>query len=222
MTLPAFLPSCVFLYRSSVYVIRMGAITDLIMGPVDRESEALAQALRRRDPETLDHLIERYHYRLLRYLLSLTRCRETAEDVFQETWLRVLERGYLYHGRARFDAWLFTIARNLVIDRLRHERPQVSLEALLDPGEERQDGKAEPSVEESAHDEVFRHEEGEQIANALGARPATQREALVLRFQEDMSMEEIAQVSSAPLSTVKSRIYRGLQFLQQALDGVRP
>ncbi len=199
----------------------MGAITDLIMGPLDGESEALAQALRRRDPDTLDSLIERYHYRLLRYLQSLTRCRETAEDIFQETWLRVLERGHQYNGRSRFDTWLFAIARNLVIDRLRREHPQVSLDELLDADQGRPAHKIEAAGTASAQELISRKEEGELIAGALGTLPATQREALVLRYQEDLSLEEIARVSSAPVSTVKSRIYRGLEILRETLDGGR-
>ncbi len=212
--------ACVFFWASCVYAFRMGAITDLIMGPLDGESGALAQALRERDPDTLDLLIERYHYRLLRYLLSLTRSRETAEDIFQETWIRVLERGYQYNGRSRFDTWLFSIARHLVIDRLRREHPHASLETLFDLDEGRLPGSVD-TVPGSAHDLVSRREAGEQVAAALEILPATHREALLLRYQEEMSLEEIAQVSSAPLSTVKSRIYRGLELLRETLDGER-
>src|SRR6185312_13722193 len=77
------------------------------------ENRALAQALRVRDPEVLDRLIEEYQYRLLRYLVSLTGARALAEDLFQETWIRVLERGRQYDPRYRFEPWLFAIARNL-------------------------------------------------------------------------------------------------------------
>jgi len=81
-----------------------------------RENAAIARGLRSQDPELLDRLIELYQHRLLRYLLFLTGKREVAEDLFQETWMRVLLRGSQYNGKARFDTWLFTIARNLVID----------------------------------------------------------------------------------------------------------
>ncbi len=81
-----------------------------------RENAAIARGLKKQDPELLDHLIELYQHRLLRYLLFLTGKREVAEDLFQETWMRVLLRGGQYNGKARFDTWLFTIARNLVID----------------------------------------------------------------------------------------------------------
>ena len=83
---------------------------------VQTENAAIAHGLNRQNPELLDQLIELYQHRLLRYLLFLTGKREVAEDLFQETWMRVLLRGAQYNGKARFDTWLFTIARNLVID----------------------------------------------------------------------------------------------------------
>ena len=87
----------------------------------------LPSALKRQDPGLIDQLIVQYQHRLLRYLLYLTSNRELAEDLFQETWMRVLVRGAQYNGNARFDTWLFTIARNLVID-YRRKRTMASLE----------------------------------------------------------------------------------------------
>ena len=67
------------------------------------ENAAIAHGLKKQNPELLDHLIELYQHRLLRYLLFLTGKREVAEDLFQETWVRVLLRGAQYNGKARFD-----------------------------------------------------------------------------------------------------------------------
>ena len=83
---------------------------------VREESLAVSQGLKRQDAGLLDTLIVRYQHRLLRYLLFLTSNREMAEDLFQEVWMRVLVRGSQFNGKARFDTWLFAIARNLVID----------------------------------------------------------------------------------------------------------
>src|SRR5208282_3629634 len=96
-----------------------------------RENLAIAEGLKRQEVGLLDQLIVRYQHRLLRYLLFLTGNRETAEDLFQEVWMRVLVRGAQFNGRARFETWLFTIARNLVID---HRRKRVlnSLDELVD------------------------------------------------------------------------------------------
>jgi RNA polymerase sigma-70 factor (ECF subfamily) len=74
------------------------------------DAKSLARSLKQRDPELLDRLIELYQFRLFRYLLHLTANRERAEDFFQETWLRVLERGHQYDGKWKFEAWLFAIA----------------------------------------------------------------------------------------------------------------
>ena len=103
-----------------------------------RENAAIARGLKSQDPELLDHLIELYQHRLLRYLLFLTGKREVAEDLFQETWMRVLLRGGQYNGKARFDTWLFTIARNLVID-LSRKRTMASLDEM---SETTDDGRA--------------------------------------------------------------------------------
>src|ERR1043165_5262383 len=78
----------------------------LVADPDHRPS---ARAMRRRDPELIDQLVSRFHYRLLRYLVYLTSRREQAEDLVQETWMRVLERAGQYNGRSRFEPWLFSI-----------------------------------------------------------------------------------------------------------------
>jgi RNA polymerase sigma-70 factor, ECF subfamily len=74
--------------------------------------------------------VERCQHRLVRYLLYLTGRREYAEDLAQETWIRVLQRGSRYNGRQRFDPWLFAIARNLAIDDLRKKRKAVETASL--------------------------------------------------------------------------------------------
>src|SRR2546427_13170162 len=80
------------------------------------EAKSIARGLQKRDPDVLDRLIEQYQYRLFRYLIYVTGNKERAEDFFQETWIRVLERGHQYDGKSKFEAWLFAIARHLVID----------------------------------------------------------------------------------------------------------
>jgi RNA polymerase sigma-70 factor (ECF subfamily) len=178
------------------------------------DPRSVARGLRRRDPEVLDWLIEQYQYRLFRYLLCITGSREMAEDVFQETWMRVLERGRQYDGKSKFEMWLFSISRHLVIDLQRRKTPQ-SLEALTHP-----DCNGSPEL--AAHDpsplDLFSClEEKASIRTWLGRLPAIHREVLVLRFQEDLSLDEIAVVLTLPLSTVKSRLYRALQLLRESV-----
>lgn len=184
------------------------------------ERAEIARGLRRRDPSVLDRLIEQYQHRLFRYLVYLAGNRTLAEDLFQETWLRVLERGRQYDGKSPFETWLFAIARHLLIDTLRRKSP-ASLDALRDPAE----GAAlwePPAADPSAYELLAGREQEAQMAVAVAGVPAVYREVLMLRFQEDLGLEEIAAVVGAPLSTVKSRLYRGLSALRQQMGRSRP
>jgi len=184
---------------------------------MEREERELARGLRRRDADLLERLIERYQHRLFRYLLFLTGSRESAEDLFQETWMRVLERGHQYDGRSKFETWLFAIARHLAIDLQRRKQP-ASLDELLEATEGQPARELAAPWEVTALDQVAGREEGERIQSALARLPASYREVLVLRFHEDLALQEIAVVVSAPLSTIKSRLYRGLEELRRCLQ----
>jgi RNA polymerase sigma-70 factor (ECF subfamily) len=156
---------------------------------------------------------------LLRYLIHLTGQRELAEDFFQETWLRVLERGGQYDGRHEFSTWLFTIARNLVFDDSRRKRP-ISLDSVAG-GDDFPAFDVPATGKPSAFDAAVQSEQNEQISAGMEHLAAEFREALVLRFQEGMSLNEIAEVTGAPLGTVKSRLYRGLSALEPWVKGAR-
>jgi RNA polymerase sigma-70 factor, ECF subfamily len=179
------------------------------------ENLAVAQGLKRHDAELLDRLIVQYQHRLLRYLLFLTGDREMADDLFQETWMRVLTRGSQYNGAARFDTWLFTVARNMLID-LRRRRTMVSLEELC-TGEGEEYTFEIPSTEPTPFDRYRSQEDARRVAAALMMLDPLHREVMVLRFHEELSLEEIAVVTRSPLSTVKSRLYRGISALKPHL-----
>ena len=186
---------------------------------VHQENLAIAAGLKHQEAGLLDELIVRYQHRLLRYLLFLTSSRELAEDLFQEVWMRVLVRGGQYNGKARFDTWLFTIARNLVID-YRRKRTLASLDELLDGASEDDRPMNYEVVDEqpSPFDHMASGQDRERIAAALLELDTVYREVLVLRFHEDLSLQEIATVTRAPLSTVKSRLYRGLAAIKPRLE----
>jgi RNA polymerase sigma-70 factor (ECF subfamily) len=195
----------------------MVAVVMAFSRAAETESQCIARALRRMDSEFIGRLVSQYHYRLLRYMVYLTSRREQAEDLVQETWLRVLERAGQYNRRLRFEPWLSSIARNLAIDDLRR-RQRASLDTSGLPVSEV--GLELPA---SDHHSPFlaaaRSEDAGRIAIALGALEPIYREALLLRFQEELSLEEIAQVAGAPVSTISSRIHRGLSMLRSSLEG---
>ena len=220
---------CVFWRRLAVYPMAMD-ITFQPSSPatgvarsalcfssfMTEDAQALTQKLKRRDPELLDRLIEQYQFRLFRYLLHLTASRERAEDFFQETWLRVLERGHQYDGKWKFEAWLFAIARNLVLDWHRRKKPQ-SINSLAGE-DERAEFDVRDERSESPLESVLQSEQRAGVRQSLQKIPAVYREVLLLRFQEELQLDEIAGVTATPISTVKSRLYRGLEALKGAMS----
>ncbi len=196
----------------------MNAAAHYFVNLMESEASAIARGLRRRDPDLLDRLIEQYQHRLLRYLVYLSGNRELAEDLFQETWIRVLERGHQYDGKHEFSTWLYAVARNLTIDFLRKKNP-VSLDGLMGDEEHAPLEPADPRP--MAWEVVQRQQQAEHIGAALLSIPVEYRETVVLRFQEGLSLDEIATVTRAPLGTVKSRLYRGLNMLMSQLGGTQ-
>ena len=175
----------------------------------------IERALRDRDADALDELVDIHGDSLLRYLIHLTGDPDLARDVFQDTWLRVLERGHRYDPRRPFLAWLFTVARNRAIDLLRIRRP-LSIEALEEP-----DGGGAAGLSREAgpspFDSLAARERHERVSGAMGGLPAAYREVLFLRFAEELSLKEVALITGLALPTVKSRLYRGLQQLASRL-----
>jgi RNA polymerase sigma-70 factor (ECF subfamily) len=183
---------------------------------METEEARIARALRRRDPDVLDALIAQYQHRLLRYLLHLTGNFATAEDLFQETWMRVLEKGHLYDGKSKFVTWLLTIAHNVAIDHLRRRSP-----ASLDEMQESEDA-APFDVQDcrpSPFEQAAANQESARLDAAMQQLPAIFREVLTLRIHEQMKLEEIAKLIHIPLATVKTRLYRGVMALRPALKG---
>jgi len=173
--------------------------------------------LRRGDVDALAELIARYQNRLYRYLLRLVREPAEAEDLFQQTWLRVAQKIRAFDPSRNFDAWLFTLARNLAIDHLRRIRP-LSLDEPVS-GEPFEESRTDRliSTESLPFDRALAAERRNRLAQAMERMPAVYREVLTLRFEEEMKVEEIAQVIGAPLSTVKTRLRRSLEQLRNYL-----
>jgi RNA polymerase sigma-70 factor, ECF subfamily len=186
--------------------------------PVGLEAEVAR--LRRGDLDALAELVARYQHRLYRYLLRMVHQPAEAEDLFQQTWLRAAGQIRRYDPRRNFDAWLFTLARNLAIDHLRRVRPD-----SIDSREADEYERTPAALRDSASpviDALIARERTYLLAAALDNLPVLYREVLSLRFEEEMKLEEIAQVLDAPLSTIKSRLRRGLENLRQTLEARNP
>ncbi len=171
--------------------------------------------LKRGDPDALTAILSRYQQRLYRFLLRLVQDPALADDLFQQTWLRVMEKIGSYDPRARFDAWLFSVGHNLAVDHLRRKHGR-SLDEPDDsgvvPADRLPSGGADPL------EALLESERAAILAAALQELPAIHREVLSLRFEEGMKLEQIAEVAAVPLSTVKSRLHRALQGLRDAVE----
>lgn len=192
-------------------------LTNSWTGAVETETELIARGLRSRDVALLHDMVERYQQRLVRYLIYVLGHRDHVDDLVQETWIRVVERGSSYNGHSPFQAWLFAIARNLAIDLIRKKKG-VSLDSSEDP---EKDAPADFLVSgaPSPFELAARTENAARLAKHMAALEAIYREALLLRFQENLSLEEISQTVGAPVPTISSRIHRGLAMLKTRLEG---
>jgi RNA polymerase sigma-70 factor (ECF subfamily) len=154
----------------------------------------------------------RHQDRLLRYLRRLLGDETMAEDVFQQTWMRAAERIRRYDASRPFGPWLLTVGRNLALDHLRRYRPE-----SLDDGPEAPAASASPGGLEDPLGRVTARERRERLGAALDELAAHDREVLSLRFEEDLSLKEIAALVAAPLPTVKARLYRAMARLRARL-----
>jgi RNA polymerase sigma-70 factor, ECF subfamily len=184
----------------------------------DTDARRIARGLRERNVALLLELVELYQHRLLRYMIYFLGRRDQVDDLIQETWLRVLERGSQYDARSRFEPWLFTIARNLAIDHVRKHK-LFSLDSATPSAPEDAQRIQPVSGAPSPFELAARTEDARRLASSLQSLEPVCREALLLRFQEELSLQEIAAMVDAPLTTVSSRIYRGLETLRQQLKG---
>jgi RNA polymerase sigma-70 factor (ECF subfamily) len=186
----------------------------------------LVRRARRGEGEAIGRLVERYSPRLLRYLQRLVSDPALAEDLLQDTWLRVVERLDRYNAALPFVTWLYAVARNAAIDVLRQRARQARLLGREATPWQTDEGEVLEPLEQAADPapsalEVLSERDLEQRVEALFATlPLHYREALALRFQDGMQLEEIARLLRVPLSTVKTRVQRGLILLRQRVEGM--
>ncbi len=194
--------------------------------PAEATDAELIGWARRGDGEAIGRLVERYSPRLYRYLVRMVADPSLAEDLLQDTWLRVVERLDRYNPALPFVTWLFAVARNAAIDVLRQRARQTRLLGREATAWENDEGEILDPVEQAADDapsvlEVLAERDVEERVSALFTTlPLHYREALTLRFHEGLQLEEIAKLMRLPLSTVKTRVQRGLILLRQRVEAL--
>ena len=174
--------------------------------------ELLAQGVQQGQQPHLTVLVERYHAPLLRFLLRMSHeNRQLAEDLVQETFLRLLASISHYHYPRPFRPWLYTIARNLLRDHLKRADTWRTGSLPDDEIDHWQSKLPEPDTA------VATQETHQQIVVTMQQLPHRQKEAILLRYVEDLSLQEISDILNIPVGTVKSRLSLGLKRLREEM-----
>jgi len=171
----------------------------------------------RGDAAAFATLYRRHEMRIWRYLERNSGNRATAEELMQEVWFAVAREAGRYQPTARFTTWLFTIARNRMIDAGRVGRRQVSLDALgYDAAPVIQQLTAPPASGPLAA--TILGEQGVALARALRQLPEEQRDAFLLHIEGELSVEEVAAVTASTFETTKSRLRYARSKLRELLS----
>jgi len=188
---------------------------------VNEDGELLARCLAG-DERAYRALVQRYQARVFSLAMRMVRQREDAEDLTQETFVRMFRAAERYDPTRPFAAWLFTIASRLCIDHLRRRRlPSVSL-WRAEPGSEEERTLDVEDPGPRPEDAASRHEEQAWVEALIQSLPPHYRIVVMLRHQEDMSYEEIATTLNLPLGTVKARIHRARALLRGRIEEQSP
>ena len=186
------------------------------MGDTGETDESLMARYARGDAEAFEVLYRRHEMRIWRYLERSVANRATADELMQEVWFAVAREAPNYRATARFTTWLFTIAHNRMIDWVRANRPQVSLESLgYEAGAVIVQLTADPSSGPLAA--AVAHEQSSVLTGALAQLPAEQREAFLMQVEGGLGVEEIAAITGMSFETTKSRLRYARTKLREIL-----
>lgn len=175
------------------------------------------------DARAFSTLVQRHRAAVFNFILRSVGHRQRAEDLLQETWLKVVRNSSEYQPKARFTTWVFTVARNLCVDNARKERFRKtrSLDGPMGADDERSLGELLPddnaASPERAADSVRMRP---LIDQALSSLPDEQREVFLLREYQGIAFKEIAEVTGVNENTVKSRMRYALEGLRKKLNEV--
>ena len=164
-----------------------------------------------------EEIVRRYQGQLINFVGRLLNDRNTAEDIVQETFLRVYRNKHRYKEIARFSTWIYTIAGNLARTELRRRKIR-NFFSISQRGETEKDYEipdTEINVEKSVEGGMVR----DLILKEVMQLPVYFREVIILRDLQDLSYEEISQILKVPLGTVKSRVNRGRTQIQKRMKG---
>lgn len=161
-------------------------------------------------PEAWDALFQRYQLPLYAFVFELVRAEQPSLDIVQETFIAAVRHLASLRDDAKFGSWLFGIAHQKCVQHWRKSGREEPLDADF--------AEATPGNEADPSELLIREEQEAEFMKALNQLPPPQREALLLHFIEDFSLEEIAGITAVSLGTVKSRLHYGKKVLRELLE----
>ena len=194
------------------YPARRFGLTSPPMDAAVDDDATLMLAYARGELAAFDALYARHRGTLYRFLLRTARDPRLAEELFQETWSRVIAARDRYTPQAKFTTWLLQIAHNLLIDQYRRKRPMAT-------GEEAESALAMLATPEQEQPEhvLSEFERRRRLQRAIEQLPDEQRTAVLLRLENELSVEDIAEVTGVGRETAKSRLRYAMNRLREQL-----
>lgn len=176
------------------------------------EENQIIERVLKGDREAFAALVDAYKGAIFNLAFRMTGSHQDADDLSQETFIRAYRNLRHFDPQKRFFTWIYTIGLNLIRNHLKKQGREMSRETeVLRASEMEIQGGAQTERD------MIRAQETHRLETCLQKLPADLREAVVLRFFQELSFEEIATISDASLSAVKMRVYRGLEQLKQLM-----
>ena len=178
----------------------------------------LAKLARNGDRNAFAELVELYKDKIFHLAYRMLNNKQEAEDAVQETFLRVYTNLHRYDENQKFSTWIFRIGTNLCIDKLRRRKQTYSLDAEMTDGEGNDYYAMLPSDEDTPEKQLIVSETQAQIHRAIETLPEKYKSVVILRYLHDMSLQEISDVLDMPVTTIKTRVHRGREYLRKRLE----
>lgn len=188
--------------------------------PADLDPDAaLMLRVKQGDAAAFTGLVEKYKQPVINLCWRTLGDATEAEDLAQNAFVQAYKSASRYQPTAKFSTWLFTIARNLCLNELRRRsrHPAESLDATFDDNDDQPRHQVEDRQNVAPPEQLLRGELEHKVETAIQSLPETQRAALLLCRQDDLSYEEMAEILDCTVSAVKSLIHRGRETIKQQL-----
>jgi RNA polymerase sigma-70 factor (ECF subfamily) len=172
------------------------------------------------DQNAFAEIVELYQDKLYRICYRMLGNKHEAEDIAQEAFVRAFINIHTFDTNRKFSTWLYRIGTNLCIDRIRKKKPDYYLDAEVAGTEGLNMYSQIASKEELPEQEVLKMEMQDRVQYEISRLPDKYRAVIVLKYMEDLPLQEISDILEMPLGTVKTRIHRGREALRKQLSNM--